>query len=101
MKIINMGEGWREKALCRNYDDLDFYTEDRNEMKRVKMICKSCPVADHCLKFAVNANEIFGVWGGFSQRERRTIRRNHKNIDNNIAKKLVISNGNKILSEND
>lgn len=97
MKIVNMAENWREQALCRQFKDIDFYSDEPLERKRSKAICKNCKVASHCLKFAIDTNEAFGVWGGYTQRERRTIRRKYKNLDIQIAQELVIKNGNQIL----
>lgn len=34
-------------------------------------ICKTCPVNMHCLEYGLFNREIYGTWGGSSQRMRR------------------------------
>ncbi|NNM44593.1 WhiB family transcriptional regulator [Knoellia koreensis] len=34
-------------------------------------VCRSCPVARECLAYALAAGERDGVWGGFTNAERR------------------------------
>lgn len=43
--------------------------------KEGKRICAGCPVAAQCLEYALSHDERFGVWGGFSERERRQMKR--------------------------
>lgn len=40
-----------------------------------KQVCASCPVQAECLEYAIDANEIHGVWGGLGQRDRQRLRR--------------------------
>ena len=40
-----------------------------------KAVCSLCPVQTHCLRYALNAGEKIGVWGGTSERQRRHLRR--------------------------
>jgi len=35
-----------------------------------KRFCNQCPVINECAKYALEAEEPFGVWGGLSARER-------------------------------
>lgn len=34
-------------------------------------ICNRCDVQDLCLMTAINNNEEYGIWGGFTRKERR------------------------------
>src|SRR6266487_4398666 len=38
--------------------------------RRAKQICARCPVVADCLRWALDAREPFGVWGGTSAKER-------------------------------
>lgn len=38
-----------------------------------KMICWSCPVRDECLEHALETKEPYGIYGGFTERERREL----------------------------
>ena len=46
-----------------------------NKAKRAVQLCASCVVKAECLAYALNNNEKFGVWGGFTVRRRRKLRR--------------------------
>lgn len=48
--------------------------EDRMDYKLAKQFCTRCPVVDVCLAYAIEANELEGVWGGLSPSERQAMR---------------------------
>lgn len=64
---------WMERAYCRTVDNPDLWhgdngIEDTTEAKR---LCRTaCPVANECLKFALDHDEREGVWGGMSAQDR-------------------------------
>lgn len=75
---------WQEHAACRDYDMELFFEADneRGELRArreeaAKQVCASCPVRAECLRFAESGPEVFGVWGGTTQRE-RTVRRRRR-----------------------
>lgn len=41
------------------------------EVERARAYCHSCPVMAECLEAALNRQESFGVWGGFTSAERK------------------------------
>ena len=43
-------------------------------MARAKEICSDCPTRAQCLDYASADSDIMGLWGGTSERERRTAR---------------------------
>lgn len=45
---------------------------DREYAERV---CKGCPVQAQCLDFAISTKERWGIYGGVSEHDRRTQRR--------------------------
>ena len=63
--------GWRDKALCKGEDTALFY--DRRYFDRIKALCAGCPSRVECLNFAVRNNITFGVYGGLSGKERRSL----------------------------
>lgn len=68
---------WQDDARCFGLIDGRFFPKrGQNKLvKEAKAICHRCPVELECLRFALENNEKFGVWGGTSERERRLIRR--------------------------
>lgn len=70
--MINQ-EPWTERALCAQTDPEAFFPEQGESTRLAKAVCRQCPVADECLEYALANGERFGVWGGFSERERRRL----------------------------
>lgn len=91
-------EHWSERAYCRIVKGIDFFSDDLNAIQRAKKVCERCDVAAECLKQSIRADEIYGVWGGLSQRERRKYHRLFENkMEINQAKEIVVKHGNKVL----
>jgi WhiB family transcriptional regulator, redox-sensing transcriptional regulator len=65
---------WRDQALCQYVDPDLWHPPKGGSTVQAKRICRSCPVRAECLEFALANNEPFGIWGGLSERERRSIR---------------------------
>jgi hypothetical protein len=57
---------------CVGMTDLMF-SESKAEQQQAKKLCRSCPVALECLADALARCDYFGVWGGYTGRERREI----------------------------
>lgn len=66
---------WEERAACGRYDPEIFFGTTAADERRAKAICGTCPVLTECLVAALSTPIEFGVWGGLSERERRTLRR--------------------------
>ena len=64
---------WQDDGLCAQADPEAFFPEKGGSTKRAKSICRRCPVKDECLKYALDNDERFGIWGGLSERERRDL----------------------------
>ena len=73
-------EDWTFQARCRGLHD-DLFA-DSAEQKRVRGICYSCPVRNHCLAEALDNHIEWGVWGGMTERERRQLLRKHADVKN-------------------
>jgi len=73
-------DGWRSKAACRHVDPNLFFPNGNtgaalSQIEAAKAFCRSCPVQQDCLEFALESNQEDGVWGGKDETERRRLRR--------------------------
>nr|WP_225752238.1 WhiB family transcriptional regulator [Pseudoclavibacter sp. Marseille-Q3772] len=66
---------WQADALCAQTDPEAFFPEKGGSTRDAKMICQACEVRAQCLEYALERDERFGIWGGYSERERRKMRR--------------------------
>lgn len=72
---------WQTHGLCRVMDAAVFFPPAHFEHKpereareqRAKAICNECPVRAECLDWALTTKEPHGVWGGFSESERKAV----------------------------
>ena len=68
---------WRVNAECRGSDIETFFHPENergpsraNRERRAKAICATCPVIENCLRWALKAEEPYGIWGGLSAEDR-------------------------------
>ena len=70
---------WRVRAACAGYPNELFFpvgeSPDEAIITKAKGICAVCPVSDNCLSYALETNQRSGVWGGTSEKERKSLRR--------------------------
>ena len=71
---------WRDLAACKGADtDLFFPAGETGpaaeQIAMAKRICAGCDVRDECLGYAIETNQVSGVWGGVTEDERRPLRR--------------------------
>ena len=66
---------WQTDSLCAQTDPEAFFPEKGGSTRDAKKICSSCEVRVHCLEYALENDERFGIWGGLSERERRKLRK--------------------------
>ncbi|MFF4526934.1 WhiB family transcriptional regulator [Streptomyces bluensis] len=71
---------WRAQAACRAADSELFFptgnsTQARLAEEAAKRVCSHCPVRQTCLEWALDTDQYTGVWGGLSEKERRTLAR--------------------------
>jgi WhiB family transcriptional regulator, redox-sensing transcriptional regulator len=74
----NLAEWWT-LAACQSADpDLFFPISGsgpaRVQVERAKAVCAGCPVRSDCLRYALAAGPLQGVWGGLTEEERRLLR---------------------------
>ena len=73
------GEDWRSYAACRDIDPELFFPLGTSgacliQIEAAKQICRTCPVREPCLRWALDSGDA-GVWGGTTEDERRQRRR--------------------------
>ena len=67
---------WMNEGNCFKNPVLDLhYPEKGNTATNGKAQCFGCPVKQLCGEYAIMTGELYGVWGGMSERERRKIRK--------------------------
>jgi WhiB family redox-sensing transcriptional regulator len=73
---------WRDGAACRVADPELFFAADQERangrnprVAEAKAVCRSCEVRPDCLKWALDNDERYGVWGGLDEDERPHRRR--------------------------
>ncbi|QNN98649.1 WhiB family transcription factor [Mycobacterium phage Moonbeam] len=68
-------EDWRRDAICTQIDPEAWFPEKGIRNDDAKETCWKCPAQARCLEYALENNEGWGIWGGFTEKERRAIRR--------------------------
>jgi WhiB family redox-sensing transcriptional regulator len=73
-------DNWREHAACRTEDpDLFFPIGTTGpaalQTEQAKAVCRTCPVQEQCLRWALDTGQTICVWGGTSELERRALKR--------------------------
>lgn len=71
---------WRDLAACNGHDPNLFFPAGETgpaveQIRHAKGICASCEVQDDCLDYAIETNQMSGIWGGLTEDERRPVRR--------------------------
>ncbi len=61
---------WKNDALCASMDPVLFFPDKGKNARAAKQVCRQCPVREQCLDYALETNQSFGVWGGFTEGER-------------------------------
>lgn len=69
-----MTAAWREQAACVGLDvELFFPPRNNGITAEVRAVCGRCPVRRACLIDALETREEYGVRGGVSAEDRRTM----------------------------
>ena len=63
------------EPLCAQTDPEIFFPEKGGSVVQAKRLCAKCPARVECLIFALLNDELHGVFGGLSARERQILRR--------------------------
>jgi len=66
------GALWMGQAACRDVQPDRLFVPGAAQ-RAATAICRPCPVQLQCLADALDHQVPFGVWGGLTERERRTL----------------------------
>ncbi|MFI6530782.1 WhiB family transcriptional regulator [Streptomyces uncialis] len=73
---------FRQQAACRTIKDPDLFFPVGETGSAVyqaddaKAVCSgACPVLEQCLRWALDTDQQYGIWGGTTPGERRAMRR--------------------------
>ena len=69
---------WQEDAACRDADPELFFSNEENDRERALLYCSSCPVRTECLEHALATREVYGIWGGTDEQERKRLLRRRR-----------------------
>jgi len=56
-------------------DPEQFFVRGVAQARPAVRVCQRCPVQESCLDYALTHDIDFGVWGGLTERQRRTLQR--------------------------
>lgn len=67
---------WQSKGACKGKTALFFPPRGTpgSKIREAKAICKTCPIRQQCLDYALWHGDKHGIWGGKTDKERRQIR---------------------------
>ncbi|MEV5646517.1 WhiB family transcriptional regulator [Streptomyces flaveolus] len=75
---------WVDSAACRDTDPDELFAHSAKQ-SRAKALCNGCAVRTECLAQALDGRIEFGVWGGMTERERRTLLRRRPDVTSWLA----------------
>jgi Transcription factor WhiB len=80
----------RGTAPCGDVVDPDtvFFPIRGGSSKAARAICAACHFRPECLKYAIDGNEVLGIWGGTSDRERRKLKQQKARFEKERASLL-------------
>lgn len=72
---------WQVRGLCRGNQAHLFFPPSTIERKdererreaKARSICAVCPVRRECTEYAMQIREPYGIWGGYTEVERRQL----------------------------
>lgn len=68
-------ESWMPLSNCLGLESDLFFPGRGDDVSAAKTVCRGCVVRQECLDYALTPPyEFHGVWGGYSERERRRMR---------------------------
>jgi WhiB family transcriptional regulator, redox-sensing transcriptional regulator len=67
-----------EQPLCQESENRLFFPLNDESPEIAKAICAVCPVRNLCFDYAIDNSIRFGIWGGTTSKERRTILRQER-----------------------
>lgn len=74
---------WWSRAACATADPEIFFPISNSgpalrQVSRAKAVCARCQIQQECLRYALDAGSIQGVWGGTTEEERQRLARRER-----------------------
>ncbi len=66
---------WAVFAACRDRDPDVFFPATPEDEREAIRVCLGCAVRQDCLEFALHTRVRFGIWGGLTEKQRRSLER--------------------------
>ena len=78
-RLFDNETSWMKLAKCRGRDDIAWFPEpgESHLVTIAKKFCSDCPVCERCLRWALDNEIPYGVWGGKSASNRKKLLPNH------------------------
>jgi WhiB family redox-sensing transcriptional regulator len=78
--LLDAPRDWRHRARCLSEDPELFFPVGTTgpaevQTEEAKAVCARCPVREECLQWALDTAQDAGIWGGFTEGERRVLRK--------------------------
>jgi WhiB family redox-sensing transcriptional regulator len=65
---------WMSAGQCGRYPDLDFFNvASTTNVMKCRVVCDTCVVKNQCLDFAQRNDEVHGIWGSMTPKERKAL----------------------------
>jgi len=96
--IVTDETDWRARAACATADpDLFFPISSsgisHRQERRAKAFCAICHVRAECLAFALETQQVHGVWGGLGEKERVRLMRRRRLSDGSLPRQQTPGRG--------
>jgi WhiB family transcriptional regulator, redox-sensing transcriptional regulator len=85
---VASAEDWKLLAACRGQRPKVFLPDDSGDRNKTNaaheaalVFCRRCAVVEECLTYAILNGCNWGVWGGTTPRQRRTIRERRQRVE--------------------
>ena len=62
-----------DHGLCLVYPSLDFFSNSVASKAECRAVCEGCSVRYECLEFSLVTEQEYGMWGGYDEKERKTM----------------------------
>jgi WhiB family redox-sensing transcriptional regulator len=80
MTAMDNRASWWLRAACATADPELFFPISHSgpalrQVRKAKAVCARCQIQPECLRYALDAGPVQGVWGGMTEEERRRLLR--------------------------
>ena len=78
MTAVDTATSWRDDAACKDDPTPDRWfvsPANRQGTEAAKAVCKRCPVAADCLRYALADPSLTGIWGMTTDNQRGRMRK--------------------------